>query len=498
MSQLMKRIYENILTNSEKIAIKCDNEQITYKELGEKIQQYAYLMDKQGIAYKDHIGFPMNNSIESVIVLFAAATIGAAIVPINPSMPTLSIEKSFKNANVKHLIARKNFIDRNNLNVTGVTLCLDEETDSIPSFLNISQKLNNHPLLSGDENFIITMTSGSTGDPKPIVLTQNNKLERALAHIELYNLSSKDIILTATPLYHSLAERLVIMPLYLGATSVILSNFSPINWLNTISKNNVTFSIAVSAQLAQINNIINKDSSVLRDMNSLKTLVSSSALLEPHVRTNLIEKLKCNFYEMYGASEISTATSIEFNKDSKKKNSVGYPLKEAKIIILNKKGELCKPLEIGEIACKTTLICSGYLNKMNVFNDSFKDGYFKTGDLGYLDKDGYLYFSGRKKEMIITGGINVYPPDVENVVSTIEKVEECAVFAYPHENLGECVALAIVGDTSSKRKIQLTCAKNLADYQQPLKIFYLDKLPRNEMGKVMKYKLLEIILEEGE
>ena len=145
-------------------------------------------------------------------------------------------------------------------------------------------------------------------------------------------------------------------------------------------------------------------------------------------------------------------------------------------------------------------MCNGYYNQPEIFQDSLQDNYFKTGDLGYLDEAGYLYFAGRKKELIITGGINVYPQDIEKCVNKLPEVKECAAFAYPDNRLGEVVALAIVPkpDTQlSKRKIQIQCAKNLADYQQPHMIVFLDQLPKNSLGKLEKYNLPVYVTKHG-
>lgn len=232
------------------------------------------------------------------------------------------------------------------------------------------------------------------------------------------------------------------------------------------------------------------------EINSLRCVVSSSALLEPYAKNELIEKLHCDFHEMYGTSEVSTATSINFKEALNKKLSVGRPLPEADVRILKDNGDQAPTGEIGEIACKTTLMCNGYYGMPDIFSAAMQKGYFKTGDIGYLDEDGYLYFSGRKKELIITGGINVYPSDVEKCVLELREVSECAAFAYPDERLGEVVALAIVtkkGKKLNKRAIHVQCAKNLADYQHPHKIFFVDQLPKNAMGKLVKSKLMEYV-----
>lgn len=499
MKNLADYFYEAAELFPEKIAIWCDDDSLTYKRLSELVSKYSNFLLKSGVSYKDHIGIPMNNSITSVALMLAAANIGAVLVPMNPTLPLNAIHAAFNSAKVKHLIARRAFFEEHeesdSLAIDGIKICMDKEypgTVSLQTALKFSAVRPVCSNITGDEIFIITMTSGSTGSPKPIMLTQNSKLLRAQAHIKLYRITKEDNVLAATPLYHSLAERLVLIPLILGGTSIILPRFSVKLWMDCIRDQLVTFTIAVSAQLSQIAIQLSADDNIV--IEHLRCLVSSSSLLEASVKKQLIAKLQCDFYEMYGTSETSTITSINFKEATNKHNSVGKSLQEAEVIILKDNEELCAVGEIGEIACKTQLICDGYFGNHESFNKALSNNYFKTGDLGYLDADGYLYFSGRKKELIITGGINVYPVDIEKCLSELKEIEECAAFAYPDERLGEIVAVAIVlkKDTDlSKRAIQLHCARQLADFQQPHKIFFLDELPKNTLGKVVKGKIIE-------
>ncbi|MGG1312930.1 class I adenylate-forming enzyme family protein [Cohnella laeviribosi] len=501
MKRLADFFYETAALYPDQTAIWCDNETITYKELADLVSQYSNFLLNSGVVYRDHIGIPMNNSITSVALILAAANLGVGLVPINPTLPLSAIKTAFAKADVKHLIARRAFFEQceksGGLHVDGISICMDSEYEGTQLLQNAKKMSTERPVskeVTGDETLIITMTSGSTGSPKPINLTQNNKYHRAMAHINLYGITRDDKILAATPLYHSLAERLVIIPLLIGGTSVLLPRFTPNIWLDCVKEQRVTFTIAVSAQLNQIAAFLSSPNKL--EIDSLRCVVSSSALLEPHIKNVLIEKLHCDFHEMYGTSEVSTVTSINFKEAINKKQSVGRPLPEADVVILRDNGEQCSIGEIGEIACKTTLMCNGYYGMEETFSSAMQNGYFKTGDMGYLDEDGYLYFSGRKKELIITGGINVYPIDVEKCVLELSEVSECAAFAYPDERLGEVVALAIVtkeGRELNKRTVQIHCARNLADFQQPHKIFFLDELPKNAMGKVVKSKLMEYI-----
>ena len=500
----MEKITDIFFANADKYASKraiwCDGKAATYKELARFVNRYSNFLLKSGVSYGDHIGIPMNNSIESVALIMAAANIGAALVPINPTLPFSAIKTAFSFGDVRHLIARKSFFQQckksGDMPVAGVRICLDGEFSGTIPFSEVAKEPDTREEvdITGRETLILTMTSGSTGAPKPIELTQENKFTRAMAHISLYGIKEDDRILAATPLYHSLAERLVILPLLIGATSVLLPRFTPQIWLNCVEEQQVTFTIAVSAQLSQIAQLLS--SPFAPETSSLRCVVSSSALLEPHVRNELIEKLRCDFHEMYGTSETSTATNINFKESLTKKKSVGKPLPEAEIRILREDGGAAPAGEIGEIAVRTTLMCNSYYGMPGAMAALVADGFFRTGDIGYLDEDGYLYFSGRKKEIIITGGINVYPQDVETCVSELPEVSECAAFSYPDERLGEVVALAVVvkdGLKLNKRKVQVQCARNLADFQQPHEIFFMPELPKNAMGKLVKPKLLEAV-----
>jgi acyl-CoA synthetase (AMP-forming)/AMP-acid ligase II/uncharacterized protein (UPF0332 family) len=498
-------LFDNADTHPEKTAIWCDGRRVTYKQFAAMVRQYADFLMDNGVNYLDHIGFPMNNSIESAALLFAAALIGAAIVPINPTIPAHAVITAFKACDVKHLIAGKVFFkhhaengfDSGSFCIDGTLVCIDGEYEGTLPLSNavslLSPAREDIRVTTGEEALVLAMTSGPTREPKPIILTQNNKYIRAIAHIEQYGITKDDCILASTPLYHSLAERLVIMPLMIGATSILMSRFTPHLWLDCVKEHGVTFTIAVSAQLSQIAELLS--SPFVPNIESLRCVVSSSALLESHVKRALIDKLNCDFHEIYGTSEISTATDIDC-KLVPGKQSVGRPLNNVEIRILDNEGNELKAGEIGEITCRTPLLCDGYYKMPHSYENMICNGYFKTGDLGFLDDDGYLYFSGHKKEIIITGGINVYPNDVEMCISDMQEVSECAVFPYPDDRLGELVAVAIVPLNDSKltkRMIQIQCAMNLADFQQPKKIFFVNKLPRDETGKFIKSKLLEYV-----
>lgn len=502
MSRLTNFFFENAAKQPEKLAIWCDGKTATYGEFASMVCGITNMLLQSGVKTGDRIGIPMNNSIESAALFFAAAEAGYALAPINPTLPAPAIETAFGSVGVSCIIARKSFYSHYKPQGE-VCFCLDnaQVAGTIP-FDSWKDYSTQRPNIDVEEEatLILTLTSGSTGDPKPIELSQKNKIDRAFAHVKLYGLTENDRILAATPLYHSLAERLVIMPLLIGATAILLPRFTPNIWLNCIAQQQVSFTIAVSAQLSQVSQLLS--SPFMPDIQSLRCLVSSSSLLEPHVKRELIEKLHCQFHEMYGTSEVSTATNINFTQVSHKTKTVGKCLEESQIRIVDDAGKELPVGEVGEITVKSLLAFKGYYGMPEKTAAAYTaDGFFHTGDLGKVDEDGYLYFCGRKKELIITGGINVYPPDIEECLQKIPGVAECAAFAYPDERLGEIVAVAIVkaeGVELTTKAVQFHCARNLADFQQPHKIFFLAELPRNAMGKLVKGKLYETVKKNAE
>jgi long-chain acyl-CoA synthetase len=339
-----------------------------------------------------------------------------------------------------------------------------------------------------DIPYILTMTSGSTGQPKPIALSQNTKLKRARSAIDLYRLDSTDITLIATPLYHSLAQRLLFVSLLAGSKLVILPNYSPQRWQRVVSEQKITFTIAVASQLQ---NISTELANCQEHLLSLRVLVSSSALLEESVKSRLLSGLNCEFHECYGASEVAIATNIQYQR-GKSVGSVGRAIAGVDLKIVDESQQSVPCNVIGEICVKSDFVFSGYHGQPDTTRQAFIGNYFKTGDMGYLDSHGKLYFCGRKKEIIVTGGINVFPADVEAVVSDIDGIETAVAFPVADPALGEVVGVAVVqsaGKHYSDGQLTMACAQQLCDYQLPRRWFRVDAIPRNELGKIQRYKL---------
>lgn len=477
-----------------KLALVAGDARHTYRDLLEKVDALADGLTIAGLRAGDHIGVLLPNCAEFVLTLLAGARVGAVIVPQSMGLSAAALTATFKAADVRHLIAWSGAADHLadvHLGPGGIRVVAGDRREGWTPFQTMIDMGRSAPqpipVLPAGLPYLMVLTSGSTGKPKPIVLSQHTKLLRAAAAAELYGVTSADVTLAATPLYHSLAQRLVLMPLISGGTSILMAHFTPALWIAAVRQYGVTFSIAVSSQLTQILGLLSSSNDTLP---SLRCLVSSSALLDETTKTTLLAHLPCEFHECYGTSEIAIATNLSPRQAAIKPGSVGTALPGTDVLILGENG-LPAPLDTpGEILCRTPMLFSGYHRQPATTAAAMWQGYFRTGDLGKMDEEGFLVFLGRIKDIIICGGVNIYPKDIEDIIASHPAVSECAAIPLPDEQLGEVIGVVVAFHPSDAppavRDLQRLCMQRLGDFQQPRRFFIVSELPRNAMGKLDK------------
>jgi len=496
-------LLKNVELFPDKTAIIIVDTSFSYREITEQTRRLSYALSDIGVGKGTHIGILLNNSTEFVTIMLAVADLGATIVPMSSTTSSSAIITAISVSNIDYIIgwhaALKDFFDRSQEKLPLSRQHCISVGREIDGCLSFNEMLKAAPetyelgkrVFDDEIDFIMTMTSGSTSDPKPIVFTQGTKIRRSLGAQELYDITDKDITLVATPLYHSISQRLVLIPIITGGTSVIMQKFTTKNWLMQIDRHKVTFSIAVSSQLEMILRELRDTES---DIRSLRCIVCCCSLLKNDIKSRLIKEMKCDFHECYGASEVGTVSNLSPETSLEKLHTVGKAIPGVEIKIVDDKRNPVAIGEIGEIACKSTMRFSRYYNNEEATLQSMVDGLFYTGDMGCLDEDGYLVFSGRKKEIIITGGTNVYPMDIEAVLNGHPKVKECAVIGVEDKRFGEAVVAFVISaedEELSSRELQRFCLHRLADFQQPLAYVFVDDFPRTELGKVIKRKLAD-------
>ncbi|KZN55678.1 hypothetical protein N474_14115 [Pseudoalteromonas luteoviolacea CPMOR-2] len=494
MQNIFELVNKQRVADPHKVAIVYEGQEVSYAKLIQETLKLSQGLKSLGLGKGQRIALFAPNGIEYAIVLLAAAKLGVAVVPLPITLKGMALINALKKVPVACTIAWSSVSSallESNVIEPGRLITLNKKVgDELEwrAFLDAQQNDDESFEGGGSDPYILTMTSGSTGEPKPIVLSQQCKIARAFeATVNYYSLSKTDVVLVSTPLYHSLAERGLLMPLMLGATTVIMPKFNIKKWFDLITNYGVTFMFSVSSQLESLIPELQKG----HDLSSLKCIVSSSAVLPSETKDRLLQHLDCRLHECYGASEVGVVTDFCVSEDRHKRGSVGKPLPFVSLKIVDKDGLQVAPSEVGEIVCTTSTAFNGYHKLPEQTKKAYdKDGYFSTGDLGYLDDDGYLYYVGRNKEVISTGGINVYPQDIESVIKTHPHIADCVAFGIPDQKFGEVVKVVYVSNEADsvidEMEIRKLCFEQLTDYQQPRELLQVPCLERSGLGKILR------------
>ncbi len=472
---------------SKKVALVIDEKEYTYEELSNLVNKIISVLRKNKISHKSVVLLIEDNTLSHVCSLFALSYINACIVPASTYYSFDHLKKLAEIAKVNAIVGNSKYclFFKKNSNITN--LISTNKTVYFPYLFNF-EKLKKFVLLKKincNKNYIVSLSSGSTGNPKPIIFSQNTKIQRFNLMKNLYDINFSDKIILTCPLDHSLGMRILFLSVLSGATIVIMNKFLPKKYIDLTKKHSITFSILVANQIYDIA----KDNSLLKSLYLKKGLVSASASLNNSTKKKII-KQGLNLFEMYGASEVGTVTSINLKKEKKSLKSVGKIYnKLIKVKILSKKNKILPKNKVGEIICTTPGIFKGYLGPKKINKDAFHGKFFKTGDIGYLDKKGYLYYLGRKKNIIRRSGITVYPEDIENTLLLDKNIKEVAVLG-KQKNMSDNIYVFIKKEKNINHDyVQKICLKKLSTFQLPNKIFLIDNLPKSNLGKINKSKL---------
>ncbi|MBD1582215.1 class I adenylate-forming enzyme family protein [Pseudoalteromonas sp. S16_S37] len=504
MNNIFQLVYQQSIEHPDKVAIIYEDEQITYHELIEKVLILSAYFKSKGLTAGQRISLFAPNGPQYAIVLLSAAKLGLAVVPLPITLKGHALENAMKSIPVAVTVAWSSVSQQllgaglaQPENLITLNRCISREAlwdDVIESNIKDDERV---VVDTTELPFILTMTSGSTGSPKPIILTQECKIKRAFdATINYYKLTKDEVVLVSTPLYHSLAQRGLLMPLIMGATSVILPKFNVAKWFDVIEKYRVSFLFAVSSQLDMLVDNIE----LAKDMSSLNCVVSSSAVLALDTKEKLVKHFNCRLHECYGASEVGVVTDFCLNSHRDKQGSVGKALPFVKLKIIDEKSRLVGVGEVGQIMCQSKTEFAGYLKMPEKTKLAYDEqGYFATGDLGYLDEDGFLYYVGRNNDVISSGGINVYPQDIESTIKMHPDVEDCVAFAYPDKQFGEVIKVVYttVSDTLDVNELKKLCLHELTDYQQPRYFERVDSLAKSSLGKILRQSVKSLFGGKG-
>lgn len=476
----------------------------TYKQFNERISALAAGLRDLGVNKGDRVAILLYNCSEFLEIAFAVNRLGAVFLPLNYRLAPDELDYIINHAEAKMVISESEFhshIDSIRDNLKNVEHCISLSPETKSGWHSYESLINSNLGVDVPDAEVelqdmhrLMYTSGTTSRPKGVMITYENLYWKNIGHIWTFNIVPEDKTLIVGPLYHVGAFDLPASgTLYRGGSVVILRRFDPEKLLATIEKEKPT---NVWLPPAMLNMILQYEKADQYDLSSIRFIIAGGERMpEPLVAKVKSLFKKAWFCDAYGLTEtLSGDTFLPESKTFEKLGSVGKPCIHLDLKIVDENGEEVAPGVVGEIVVRGPKVTKGYWKNEKATKEAIKDGWFYTGDMGYLDEDGYLYITDRKKDMIISGGENIASLEVERVLYEHPKVLEAAVIGIPHEKWGEVPKAYIVtknNETLTAEEIIDFCKKKLAKFKVPKEVEFISKLPRNPSGKVLKRELRE-------
>lgn len=471
-------------------ALRVGAETVTHGELNAGIIEAAALLISHGIEPCDRVGLLMPNVPQFAVLYYAVLHVGAIAVPISTLLSDPEVEFCLDDAGVRlALVWAEEQRSQKLADASTNRETLQVSADSLlPAAGATDSGLDVAPR-DGEDTAVIIYTSGTTGRPKGAELTHRNLARNAAAILETTDIGAATAALGALPLSHSFGQTwLLNATLGAGGSVSLLQRFEPGRALATIAEHRISFFAGVPTMFAQL-----LDAPAESEVGSLELCVSGGAAMPREVMRAFEDRFGCEVREGYGLSETSPLVALNPPGRARRPGSVGVPIPGVEVKVLGDDGAELEARQVGEVLVRGHNVTKGYWNRPHDTAAAIsEDGWFRTGDAGYVDPDGYLFIAGRKKDLIIRGGYNVYPREVEEALLQHPAVAEAAVLGIPHPTLGEEVAAAVrlhEGAACSIDELTLHVKERLASYKYPRRIWLVDRLPTGPTGKVLKRRI---------
>jgi acyl-CoA synthetase (AMP-forming)/AMP-acid ligase II len=457
---------------------------LTYAELADRVRETASRFQSFGIRAGDVVGVCLKDTPDHLIANYALARMGAIILPMDWRWTDAE-----KIAVAGHFAAKLVVVevDASPIGATPISTL-----DALP---HPGEIIFADPVQGADLPLLLSLSSGTTGRPKGPCITHQQMLRRFWTHWINLGLNSTDRYVSATPLYFGGGRTFAMSILFAGGTVVLFPPpFDSAALAGELERVDATSTFLVPTQLRKLLDATESEKAAMR---RLRLLISSGAPLDPDEKTAIAATLNDNFVEYYASTEgggISLATP-ETRLVSP--NSVGRPVFGVEVQVVSDDHEPLDAGTVGLLRYRGPGVASGYFGEHSDDESPFRDGWFYPGDIAEIDAGGYVTLRGRRKDMIIRGGVNIYPPEIEQVLREHGDVEEAAVVGRPSQRLGEdVVAFVIARRSVDAEALKSWCATRLAPYKVPESILFVDDLPRNSAGKVLK-PALQATFEKG-
>ncbi len=482
----------------ERVAFIYEDEQVTFAEFDRRVDSVAAALRASGVGPGDRVAILDKNSLPYVELLFGAARVGAVQVPVNYRLAPDEVAYIVGNAKARVLVADAEFAP-----VLDAIADRLEHTEHL-IVIGESERYEDYRTWSAREPieddrpgevFVQLYSSGTTGLPKGVMLTHDNFFAVLPLADELWDIRPESRLMVAMPMYHIAGCTLAVGAIYAGIAGVLMREPDPVAIARAIEAHRVTHVFLVPVLLLFMQQIPQVREA---DLSSLRLLLYGASPISDEVLQGAMRLLPdTRFMQVYGLTETTGAITYlppDDHRPGERLRSAGIanPTTELKIIDPGT-GDPVAPGQVGEIVCRTPQNMRGYWSLEQATRDTLlDDGWLRTGDAGYLDDDGYLFIHDRVKDMIISGGENIYPAEVENVLMSHPAVADCAVIGVPDQKWGETPkAVVVIDGEATDRELIDYCRSRLAHFKCPTSVERTDTIPRNPTGKVLKRRLRE-------
>ncbi len=487
----------------DNLAFVFESERLTWSELNQSINRLSNALSALGIQKGDKVATILPNCTELFETYWAAAKIGAVVVPFSTMLLEQAMRSLLQDADAVLLITNSAFVESINAiraELTGIAddrFLLTDSSDT-PGYQDYhglkAAAADTEPAgiqIEPDDPFNIMYSSGTTGLPKGIVHTHRIRAAYGTSFASAYRMTPESVTMHAGAIVFNGAFVDLMPTIFVGATYILLGQFDPVSYIDIIEQEQVTHVMMVPSQIIALMNAPNFSPSALQ---SLEMILSLGAPLLREHKEELNRHLPGRFYELYGLTE-GFVTVLDKTDYAAKPDSVGVPPPFFDMRIVDENDNDLAAGEVGEICGRGPILMPGYYKRPDLTADAIRDGWLHSGDMGYVDEDGFLYLVDRKKDMIISGGVNVYPRDIEEVVARHPAVQEVAVFGIPHSKWGESPLAAVIlfepGSILAEELRDWINANVAAKFQRVQDVFIMDEFPRNVAGKTLKRVMRE-------
>ena len=499
---------ESAVRRPEADAIRVGETTLSYAQVHTMVQRFAGGLKALGVHRGQHVALMLPNVPQFTIAYYAIQYVGAVVVPLNVLLTPDEIAYHLEDSDSVALITWEGFLDAAGAGFHRVDTCrhliiakasptdveAPEGAYNMNALIAGSDPVTDLPDTMPDDTAVMLYTSGTTGHPKGAELSQFNMFFNAdYAAYRLIYLKESDVGLVTLPLFHSFGQTVMQNGLFrAGGCLVMLPRFDPKSAFELMQKHKVSVFAGVPTMYFALLNYPEADQ---YDLSSLRASVSGGSAMPVEVMRAFDEKYGVNVLEGYGLSETSPVASFNVLDRPKKAGSIGIPLRGVEFRLVRDDGSVVEDAgEPGEIHIKGHNVMKGYYKRPEVNAAQLKDGWFATGDVATRDEDGFYFIVDRKKDMIIRGGYNVYPREIEEVLYAFPGITEAAVIGVPHESHGEEVKAVVAfrpGEAKPPEEIIAYCRQHLAAYKYPRVVEIRDALPKGPTGKILKRELRE-------